>query len=373
MVEDRGTLLLGFTKLNRRTQGHTSTDKRKPQKYQRSTRVFFYNLGDEQHVHALLHTFQHLAAMAAGIKEKPTHSQYRLKIGDRRALSKAPLLLKNDAVDDVNFDGQELLELLCENANYRNPSNRVHALDPEIRERAQAQWRAACTKKERVTFRIRSTLSRQDEEMRAYALNDASELTIPLEAVEGLVDAVRELLLFLWSYLGRHPEQTDRRYEGPAARWQLHRLIPVDAVLLPRIHEVFAFQEEPALFEHRELYNAHIPRLRRDTENPALQDFHPLHVRRLAAYEAQRLHWSCLWKVSEWQAQEDLLRVKQLLHAGVLRRLREVVRCLILTMLVKRKRRQTKRGTVVHGASMPPPLAHVLQVELRSRGPPPQS
>lgn len=368
VVEEKGTLLLGLAKMNRRAQGRTATSgKRKPHQYQQSTRVFFYNLGDTEHVWALLHTFRHLAAYAAGLKKNQQDRRYALALGQQRKLSRAGVALANEAAyPGVKYDGIEILSLRCENGNYRNPSNRVYAQDPDVRERAERQWRAACSHRPQYTFRIRRVLTAAEDELRAFTINDASEIDVPLEAAEAVVEALRYVVQYVWSYIVRHPDQAEKRQEG-AHQWrQLHKLQPVDQVLMPRLDECLTFKPEPALFAARELYNRTIPRY----QAGAWGGFHPLYLRRLCAYSAGELRWGVHWPVSEWEAMDDALVTERLLSVELLRMQRAVLRHLVLTLTLKQKRQRGTSRTYLRKLHTQRPAPQLWKVELRSRGPP---
>ncbi len=368
IVEEKGTLLLGLAKMNRRAQGHTATSgKKKPHRYQQATRVFFYNLGDIEHVWALLHTFRHLAAYAAGLKENQQDRRYTLELGQRRTLSRAALQLASDAADpDVKYDGVEVLDLRCTNGNYRNPNNKVFALDPDIREKAESRWRAACSHRPQYTFHIRRVLTSAEDELRAFTLNDASEITIPLEAAGAVVDALRYVAQYVWSYIVRHPDQAHERQEGARQRRQLHKLQPVDKVLIPRLDECLTFKPEHALFQDSELYERTIPRYQAGSWG----GFHPLYLRRLCAYSAGELRWGAHWLTSEWEAQEDVAAVERRLATALLLRVRAIFRVLVLTLTLKQKRRHSARRVYPRCLRARRPVTQRRKVELRARGPP---
>jgi hypothetical protein len=362
-VPYKGTMLLGLAKLNLRSQGHTTTfGKRKPQKYQQATRTFFYNLGDAEHVRALLQTFRHLTAYAAAMKENRWDRRYCLNIGQRRVLTRSQLDLVNEAAD-VNYDGREILEILCENGNYRNPGHQVFAWDPEVRRAATERWRAQCSPRKRYTFKIRRTLGSGPGEMRGFTLDDASEVEIPLEAAEKVVEALQVVIQHLWSYLNRNPAQADRRYIGKQEKWQLHRLPVVDRLLMPRLSEAVTFHSEHALFFARELYDAQIPRF-------AGQGFHPLYLRRLEALDAGELRWCANWPMSEWQALQDVVTAQRGLAAQGLLKLRQVLRAAITILALKRRRRCRKQRKYTRKLRGRRPLEREERVERRSRGPP---
>jgi len=311
-----------------------------------------------------------MVAKAAGMQH---NSGEHLLIGQQQILSRARLHLQNDVVDSVKFDGEEILELICENANYRNPSDKIYAQDPTVRQQALDRWRKNCQKKPRHFFRLRRVLTNDNDEIRAYAVNNASELTIPLEAVEKLAAGLQTLLRNLWSYTVRHPEQVDYRYEGSRQRWQLHRLQPVDTMLLPRIAETLTFRQEPALFSSRELYDASTPRMCPNVVRiTTLDDYHPIYLKRLLAFAAGELHWSADWKVSEWEALNDVARVRQLLYVEMCRKLYVMLRLRILAFTMKRKPRHKRVAFLLPSACLRGPYQteQSAVVELHARGPP---
>jgi hypothetical protein len=175
---------------------------------------------------------------------------------------------------------------------------------------------------------------------RGAIVNECSELSIPLETVQRLAVAVEEVLREAWSYLLRHPSQVERRYDHPnRTRWQLHHP-PAFNWLLPRLQTALAYQPESALFEHTELYKS-TPRLVRACENPTLEDFHPRYVQRLLAYQDGDLLWRGHWKVSEFEAWDDLQLLRALLWQPVQQKLLELVLTCLMLWMLKQRRRQS--------------------------------
>jgi len=319
--EHRGTLVLGLTKLTRKKQGYTEAGKRKPDKYEQSARSLLYNLGDQEQVEALLETFDVLSASAAALKLHPHHPQYCMQMGMQRKLSATPFPLHSVP---VKFDSKEILDLLCENGNFRAPTHKLFAYNDAVREAAWEERRRQSPPVKQYTYRIRRVCAQGRDEYRGYGLNDCSEFKIPHEAALRVVQAVKELLLELWSYLVRHPEQVRTRFLPWNAHWQLHHPPSLDW-LVPRLHDSLTGCYEPLRLSRPELY--------RGTHN----------WERLRAYSEGKLRWRGVWG-NELRAQQKLSYAKRVMKIAAYQLLRAFVRCWVLLQCLVIERVRTRTG-----------------------------
>lgn len=306
--------MLGLTKALRVSKGFAYGGNKKPHAYRQVTRGLFYNLADQQHLRAFLTTFSRLTAMSAMITDRP--GLYGLELGQRRFLSKVT----------IPGQGIETLELLCENGNYREPSNRVFARNKQIRDEAKLRHKRLCSPIKQYTFVVHRE---QDIE---GTINGGSELRIPLESVERLASAIDGLLHDVWEYVGEHRDQVELRYDHPdRVRWQLHHPPALDW-LIPRLSSALSFKAEPALFESPELY-AYVPRVQEDGS------YHPRYVRKLLAYARGDLRWRSSWDVSELEAQRDLSLMYTKLYKGIVGTLRKMVLVYLLCLSMRYERK----------------------------------
>lgn len=311
--EHQGTLVLGLTRLTRKKQGYTDEGKRKPDRYEQTSRSLLYNLSDKGQVKALLETFDVLSAHSAALKLHPHHPQYCMKMGWQKKLSTTPFPLHDVP---VNFDSKEILDILCENGNSRAVSHQLFAYDDDVRKRAWDKRRRESPPVKRYTYRIRRVCARPNDEHRGYGLNDCSEFKIPHGAALKVVRAVKELLLELWSYLVRHPSQVTTRFLPWNAHWQLHHPPSLDW-LIPRLQDVLTGEHEPLRLSRPELYHG-----KHNWE-------------RLRAYSEGKLRWRGAWG-NELEAQDKLASVQQVLWRAAHRIAVGFMRCwLILQCLVK--------------------------------------
>ena len=314
--EHKNTLLLELSKGLRVSQGRTSRGVTKPHRFKQTTRALCYNLADKEHLVAFLTSFSRMTAMAAALEKRP--AKYGMDYRQRKLLGKSRLQ-----------GGWETVELVCENANYREPSHNLFAWNPKVRAAAWKKRRRQCWPKKQYTFYIKRS---------STVANKCSELSVPFESVAKLAKVVEDLLREVWSYTIRHQKQVDLRYDHPKrTRWQLHRAAAFDW-LMPRLDIALAYKEEAALFDQPDLYKP-TPRLQHQTATPTLEDYHPRYVQRLLAYADGALLWRRNWCTHELGAQGDLMHIGELLTAAVKRKLWEVV-LVSLILLTLRKRRQ---------------------------------
>ena len=327
--EHQSTLLLQLAKGLRVTGGLTKRGIKKPHRFKQTTRALCYNLADKEHLKAFLTTFSRLTAMAAALEGSNTKG--KMSYGERRVLGRTELRLR-DTMDGVAGTGSEILELHCENANYRKPSNKLFARNAAIRAEAWRRRLRQCHPRKQYTFYIRRVVN----DHRGMIVNECTEIGIPLEAVKRLARMVEDVLRESWSYLLRYPSQVERRYDHPdRARWQLHHP-PAFDWLMPRLQTALLYQQESALFKQPELYSP-VPRLLGEGAE-AVEDFHPRYVRRLLAYGDGELLWRGHWTVSEFEAWDDLVLLRRLLWRGVQQKLLEItLTCLVLWTLRKER------------------------------------
>lgn len=344
--EHKGTLLLEFTKGLQVTQGRTNRGITKPHRFKQTTRALCYNLADKQHLIAFLSSFSRITAMAAAIEKRP--AKYGMDYLQRKILGEAPLQ-----------DSWETVELVCENANYREPTHNLFAWNPRIRAAAWAKRRRTCWPKKQYTFYIKRN---------STVANECSEFAVPLESVAHLAEAVEGMLREVWSYTIRHQSQVDRRYDHPKrTRWQLHRAGAFNW-LMPRLDTALMYKEEPALFERPDLYKW-TPRLKYQTDSPTIEDYHPRYLQRLLAYADGELLWRRNWDVSELGALDDLVHIKELLSKAVKRKLWEFV-LVALILLTLRTRRQHCPSNLQAPLSLEDCWSATYPVHNPGRGPP---
>lgn len=252
LLPTHSTILLGITKLNQHATGTSQLGYRKPYRFHQETRPLFYNLSDEEHLRAFYRTFLHLLSYSAGLQRGPDKYRYYMELGERRVLCRTPLQLRRQDAGFEDYLGEEVLELLCENANYRNPHPKCHATSGPVREAACAEWRRKCAPQKAYRFRIRRVLRKGSDEVRAATINDCTELTLPLEVAEKLAERLPDMLRRLWSYSLRHPEQVEVRHDHceSTTRMQLHRLPAFEHELLPRLPNL-TFEPRWQLFCHK--------------------------------------------------------------------------------------------------------------------------
>jgi hypothetical protein len=330
ITEHRGTLVLGLTKLTRKKQGHTQSGWRKPDRYEQSARSLLYNLSDLQQVRALLETFDVLSASAAALQEHPHHPSYHMAMGRQKKLTEVQFPLPNVP---VKFDSKEILDLLCENGNFRTPTHQLFARNPSIRKAAWEKRRRESPPVRQYMYRIRRVEALCGEERRGYGLNDCSEFKIPHTAALRVVRAVKDLLLELWSYLVRHPSQVQTRFLPWNAKWQLHHPPSLDW-LIPRLQDSLTGEYEPLRLSHPDLFHG------------------SRQWQRLQAYDAGKLRWRGVWG-NELRAQQKVSSVRGVMHSAARVLLTAFVRCyaLLQCLVVKRLRTKTNERITVRWIS----------------------
>ncbi len=251
-IPSHSTTLLGLSKFNQHAAGTSQLGYRKPHKFYQDTRPLLYNLADGDHVRAFYRTFQHLFAYAAGMQQGPNRHRYSVPLGGRRVLCTTPITLRREEGGYEDYEGKEILEVLCENANYRTPSRKCEANNADIRSRAKEEWYRKCSPQRAYRFRIRRVLTKGNDELRGYTINECSELTVPLGAAEKLAGRLPELLQYVWDYTLRNPDQvtTRRDHEDVGAREQLHRLPAFEQLLVPKLQKL-QYRAQWELFRHR--------------------------------------------------------------------------------------------------------------------------
>jgi hypothetical protein len=166
------------------------------------------------------------------------------------------------------------------------------------------------------------------DEQRGYdGLNDCSEFRIPQRSALKVVRAVREVLLELWSYLVRYPEQVRTRFLPWNARWQLHHPPSLDW-LIAQLQDTLTGDYEPLRLQHPELYHG-----KRNWQ-------------RLQAYSEGKLRWRGAWG-NELRAQDKLVYAKQVLRSAAHRLLTAFVRCWLLLQCLVVKQVRTRTGEQV--------------------------
>ncbi len=283
------SMLLGIGKSIRQPRGYSyTTGSARPHQYVESAKPILYDLADRQHLDVFTRTFRHIAAFSAGVTNKCGRF-YRMKVGDSKVLSRVPMSL---AVTDpktgnrIQHDGYEELEVECENANYREPDNRIFAWDVTIREAAWEEWRKQCTHKPRLVFTIRRKT--MEGEYASY-MKSGSRLTIPVEAIPLFVKRVDTLIREFWTYVQRHPEQlAERRLVYPQ---QLD-------LLLERLVYILEHVPEDALFATPELYKEP----RRFTQE---------YLNVLDVYQKKRLRWPPQWSTKKYDADNDVHKIER--------------------------------------------------------------
>lgn len=328
------SVVLGFGKSERRVSGFTATRKKRPHKYVQAARSFLYNLSDSEEAAAFVETLRHITGFASGIATTPFRSPFCMGFGERRLLHQNPM---------------ERLEVVCENANYKTPDNRLFAANPEIRAAYWKKWRKQCAPVRKYRF----VITRKDG-------GKERRLVVYPSAVKQFSEALLRLINSFWLYLQRHPEQVQRRYTGYQSRWQLHYPATMDWLALPNVREALAFKPEAALFTDPYLYEVDADR--RST----------LYQKRLLAYAEGSLRWRDQWQVSEQQAKLDLRTLRIAISAAQVRTLTQTAMMLALCTVLKKSRptasyrkRAFPRPTNEQGYTTAPWSEHT-----RSRAPP---
>jgi hypothetical protein len=311
-------LLLGISKANRKVDGFTYSSRKRPHWLKQSTPSFFYDLGDPSHVKAFLASSRAMVAFSAGLRDRSRFFKrpYRLKPGETRELVRTPIRALWCPTHNhiVNADGYEVVEVIGASIQDESPY-----LNPKVHRKA-------------ITFRIKRFVVDHNRETNAYPYRPSAFVTkttyidIPEAAVEQFASNAEKLLRKIYTYLSRYPDQSNLRYDYQSAskqrkRWQLHFPEKIfDELLLPQLRYTFAYKTEDLLFHKRgrrkKLYNPQLPRSlppseREDPHSWCLYPkLHPLYLQRIYHLERGELCWHPSWKQSEYEARNDLAKIK---------------------------------------------------------------
>jgi hypothetical protein len=241
---------------------------------------------------------------------------YRLKPGQRKVLCKTQFraLWCPGKSSVTNADGYEIVEVFADEFE----TDREY-VDPRL-------------DSSHINFRIRRQVIDHNRSKKTYKhrkaafVNKTTYLTIPEAAVPQLAKLSERLIRKVYTYLCRHPEQSQLRYEYEEApqrkrRWQIH--FPernFDELILPSLRYTFAYRPEDLLFYNKDnrkaIYSASIKRLVHpsELENETSWCLYPRlnskYLKRLEFLTAGKVCWHPKWEGSEYIAQNDLARIK---------------------------------------------------------------
>jgi len=341
-VPAAGATILGIATLNREPVGRTTLLNRwKPHQYLQSTRAFYWDLNDAEHVRALFQTMRHLGAMQAGIEARlPRHG---LQGHERRELCRSPMPHLWTRLGDI-VNGHEIVELIEKTHEGRTP------------ERLYRVYREQHTNGGLKTF-----------------FNEATEISIAPKAIEPLLGAIRSLLWGLRHRLKGRPQDEEAQTRGRSPRTWIAR----PHALLDRLashYHWLDFIQEPYLWD----INVHkaCRRLRPnaptrarwwDPKEPvSLAGYSARYLNRALACHAGQLRWDPYWG-SQYRAEEDAAR-------AVMEGWQQTIVLLMnlaLVLVLLRRTRQPKKPA--ESFLRPRRLTHVgqcIRINSRARGPP---
>ena len=347
LIAHLGTMFLGISKSRRTSKGSSLRRLERPHLFEQTTPAFFYALDCKEHVGAFLETFRHLAAFAAAIKQDPTW--VKNFIGD--ALDQVQLCQTKFEQEVCDPTGRELRGkgyewLTLEKQDIFHPEQRLHkdywrelderitspVITPDGRLVAQLPEKPPLEEQKWITtghpwfFKIeRYWITKNERRTPVTSLGKATHLTLPVDVVASLCEALYKLLTYYRSYVGRHKDQLRRHVwdTSPFAavrKTQLYYDERAWEAFLPELKGALSPTPEPALWEYPHFYEKGKALFKRaknerkeNRKRLKLNEFNKSYLTRLLLFAEKKLFWRLWWSVPQWVAKRDVSYIDKLL------------------------------------------------------------
>lgn len=332
--------LLGFAPLQRREQyspKSTGARRKKPLFYYQKAVPFYYAM--QTHAEVFHRSWSHAVRAANVVKTKrqsvvwpdiPWWSRIEGKAARNKVeLCRTPIdavkVHCSDGVarpalshSDEHLTAYEVVELVCTPGSPENIT--IHEPDQKA---TSIENKSLYTGAHRFFLRFkRVAYDENGDELPVSFLGFSRGLTIPVDTVLKLVEALPDFLNTVRDYFAEHPEQTDRvAYYKQHPNPTLHRwgFFASDELKYgaEKLSYTFTHEREEAYLTSPVLYTGDAPRHRDDgAQGTSLRDLHPLYVSRLAALASGELLWRPKWRVREEQAYQDIQTLERRTDVG---------------------------------------------------------